>query len=401
MTDEFDKEDKQKEIDEFFDRFDRISNVFDKSLNRMEEHSTESNQEKNLKDSGSQEAPLEQSSELNMNKTRMERLSESKPQNIFTSFNDKLGSSRKEEPSPSTTSGSINGSTHTHNEETMAKHKKTKKYNVNKKQLFKFISLVLLGVMVVLGGIVVSIIVTTEPIEPDNIYERLSENSVLYDDEENIVDSLLTSDGLRTNISYTDLPQDLIDAFVSIEDKTFWDHNGFNVVRILGAIKEGVFEGDGFSGTSTITQQLARNVYLAETKSDYSLTRKIKEAYYTVLLERHLSKKQILEAYMNTIFLGYGTNGVQAASQAYFSKDVQALTLPECVALASLPQAPDRFALVKRYESEKVTPDDPNIIRTGETYTLVYNDAYLDRKNLVLSFMLDQEKITQAEYDEL
>jgi len=304
MTDEFDKEDKQKEIDEFFDRFDRISNVFDKSLNRMEEHSTESNQEKNLKDSGSQEAPLEQSSELNMNKTRMERLSESKPQNIFTSFNDKLGSSRKEEPSPSTTSGSINGSTHTHNEETMAKHKKTKKYNVNKKQLFKFISLVLLGVMVVLGGIVVSIIVTTEPIEPDNIYERLSENSVLYDDEENIVDSLLTSDGLRTNISYTDLPQDLIDAFVSIEDKTFWDHNGFNVVRILGAIKEGVFEGDGFSGTSTITQQLARNVYLAETKSDYSLTRKIKEAYYTVLLERHLSKKQILEAYMNTIFLG-------------------------------------------------------------------------------------------------
>jgi len=400
MTDEFDKEDKQKEIDEFFDRFDRISNVFDKSLNRMEEHSTESNQEKNLKDSGSQEAPLEQSSELNMNKTRMERLSESKPQNIFTSFNDKLGSSRKEEPSPSTTSGSINGSTHTHNEETMAKHKKTKKYNVNKKQLFKFISLVLLGVMVVLGGIVVSIIVTTEPIEPDNIYERLSENSVLYDDEENIVDSLLTSDGLRTNISYTDLPQDLIDAFVSIEDKTFWDHNGFNVVRILGAIKEGVFEGDGFSGTSTITQQLARNVYLAETKSDYSLTRKIKEAYYTVLLERHLSKKQILEAYMNTIFLGYGTNGVQAASQAYFSKDVQALTLPECVALASLPQAPDRFALVKRYESEKVTPDDPNIIRTGETYTLVYNDAYLDRKNLVLSFMLDQEKITQAEYDE-
>lgn len=400
MTDEFDKEGKQEEIDEFFDRFDRISNVFDKSLNRMEQHSTESNQETNLKDSGSPEAPSEQPSELNNNKTRMERLSESKPQNIFTSFNDKLGSSRKDEPSPSAASGSNNGSTPTHSEEPMTKHKKTKKYNVNKKQLFKFISLVLLGVMVVLGGIVVSIIVTTEPIEPDNIYDRLSENSVLYDDEGNILDSLLTSDGLRTNVSYTDLPQDLIDAFVSIEDKTFWDHNGFNVVRILGAIKEGVLEGDGFSGTSTITQQLARNVYLAETKSDYSLTRKIKEAYYTVLLERHLSKKQILEAYMNTIFLGYGTNGVQAASQAYFSKDVQDLTLPECVALASLPQAPDRFALVKRYESEKVTTDDPNIIRKGETYTLVYNDAYIDRKNLVLSFMLAQEKITQAEYDE-
>lgn len=375
MTDEFDKTEKQKEIDEFLDKFDRISNIFDKSLNKLEQNGNESKEETSLRDDHKPEGEAEQSSELR-NKTRMERLSESRPQSLF-----------KAQP---------------HSEEPMGKHKKKKKkkYNINKKQLFKFVSLFFLGVFLILGGIVVSIIVTTEPIEPDNIYERLSENSVLYDDEGNIIDSLMTSDGLRTNVSYTDLPQDLVDAFVAIEDKTFWEHNGFNVVRILGAIKEGIFEGDSISGTSTITQQLARNVYLAESKSKRDMTRKIKEAYYAVLLERHLSKKQILEAYLNTIFLGYNTNGVQAASQAYFSKDVQELTLPECVALASLPQAPDRFALVKRYESEKVTPDDPNIIRRGETYTLVYNDAYMDRKNLVLSFMLAQEKITQAEYDE-
>ncbi len=121
------------------------------------------------------------------------------------------------------------------------------------------IALFFLAAVLALGGIVVSIIATTEPIEPDKIYERLSENSVLCDDEGNIIDSVLTSDKeMRTNISYTDLPQNLIDAFVAIEDKTFWEHHGFNVIRILGAIKEGVVEGDSISGTSTITQQLAR-----------------------------------------------------------------------------------------------------------------------------------------------
>ena len=251
-----------------------------------------------------------------------------------------------------------------------------------------------------MGGFVVSIIATTEPIEPGNIYSRLAENSILYDDEGNVIDSILTSNKeMRTNVSYSDLPQNLVDAFVAIEDKTFWEHNGFNVVRILGAIKESIFEGQRISGTSTITQQLARNVYLAESKSKRDMARKIKEAYYAILLEKHLSKEQIIEAYLNTIYLGHGANGVQAASQAYFSKDVKDLTLLEAAALASLPQAPDAFALLKRYESSQVAEDDPNIVRRGEVYTLVYNDAFTNRKNLVLSFMLEQKKITQEEYD--
>lgn len=367
MTDEFDKSDKsdkKKEIDEFLDKFDRISNVFDKSLNRMEQHSSESRKDLNQKDADKREVTPEQlseSSEPKPKQTRLERLSESKP---------------------------------------MKKHKTTKKHKINKKRLFAFIALLFLGVCLVVGGMVVSIIASTEPIEPSNIYERLSENSVLYDDEGNIIDSVLTSNKeMRTNISYSDLPQDLIDAFVAIEDKTFWDHHGFNVIRILGAIKEGVMEGENISGTSTITQQLARNVYLADSKSKRDMTRKIKEAYYAVLLEQHLTKKQILEAYMNTIYLGFGTNGVQAAAQAYFSKDVQDLTLLECATLASIPKDPGRLAPVRRYETTQVTPDDPNIIRPGDTYTLVYNDSFTDRKNLVLSFMLEQGLITQEEHD--
>ncbi len=401
MADEFDKTDKQKEIDDFFDKFDKISNVFDKSLNRMEQHNSELNKEINHTNSGEPADKPEQPSEFKANKTRMERLSESKPQRFSTKFGPTSGKEEFSQLAAGSSAGAESGSKQTHSEDPMTKHNKNKKkYSVNKKQLFKFVSLVVLGICLVLGGIVASIIATTAPIEPDNIYSRLSENSVMYDDEGNIIDSLLTSDGLRTNISYSDLPQNLIDAFVSIEDKTFWEHHGFNVIRIIGAIKESVFQGESISGTSTITQQLARNVYLAETKSDYSLTRKIREAYYTVLLERHLTKKQIIEAYLNTISLGYGANGVQAASQAYFSKDVKDLTLAECATLASIPKSPSHYAPVKRYETAQVTQDDPNILRKGTTYTLVYNDAFKDRKDLVLKFMQDQGKITQAEYDE-
>ena len=399
MTDEFDQKDKQKEIDDFLDKFDRISNVFDRSLNRLEQQTNELNKEINQKGPESPEENQDQAVEPKIRKTRMERLSESKPQKFSTKFS----SSKKDVFSQmNTADGSSSASIQAGIEEPMTKHKrkKKKKYTVNVKQLLKFVSLILLGICLVMGGLVVSVIVKTPAINPDNIYTLLSENSVLYDDEGNIVDSLLTSDGLRTNVSYSDLPQDLIDAFIAIEDKTFWEHHGFNVIRILGAIKEGVLQGESISGTSTITQQLARNLYLPDRKSVRTLTRKIEEAYYAVLLERHLTKKQILEAYMNTIFLGYGTNGVQAASQAYFSKDVQELTLAECATLASLPKAPDPLAPVKRYETAQVDPDDPNIIRKGDTYTLVYNDAAIDRRNLVLKFMLEQELIDQAEYDE-
>ena len=396
MTDELDKGEKQKEIDDFFDRFDKISNEFDKNFHSDQvsepfDHTTRqgiSNPDRDAENED--ETGTTRTLKSKTYKTRMERRSESKLQSFISTYQDKLTSFKK----PATDTG-------TDGDASMKKKKKKKyKYTINKKQFFKFLLGVALVITLVLGGLVASIIITAPPIEPDNIYSLLAENSILYDDQGNIVDSLMTSDGMRTNVSYADLPQNLIDAFVAIEDKTFWEHNGFNVIRIFGAIKESIVEGSNISGTSTITQQLARNLYLADTKSDYSLSRKIKEAYYTVLLEKQLTKEQIIEAYLNTIFLGYGTNGVQAASQAYFSKDVQDLSLAECATLASLPKAPDRFAPLKRLYSSKVEPDNPNIIRRGGTYTIVYNDAFSNRKNLVLSFMLDQGKITQEEYDE-
>lgn len=279
-----------------------------------------------------------------------------------------------------------------------SKRKSRKKHKFNYPKLFKALLITFLAVSVVLTATVFFIAKSAPPIQPDNIYSLLSENSVLYDDQGEIIESLQRG-GLRTNVAYIDMPKNLINAFVAIEDKTFFTHNGFNVVRIFGAIFEGVFKGESISGTSTITQQLARNLYLAESKSKRSLTRKIKEAYYTMQLERKLSKEQIVEAYLNTIYFGANAYGVQAASQSYFSKNVQDLTLSECALLASIPKNPSKYAPLKKYDNIKVLPENGNIISKGDTYTIVYDPAFKDRQALVLQFMLKQKFIDQSQYD--
>jgi penicillin-binding protein 1A len=276
---------------------------------------------------------------------------------------------------------------------------KSKSGRVNTKKIIQYLTIGLIILLVAFIIIVTGIIKTTPPIEPDNIYSLLTENSVLFDDRGNMIEGIQGTGGMRTNVAYNDMPPFLIEAFVSIEDKTFWEHNGFNFVRLFGAVFEGVFTGDNISGTSTITQQLARNLYLAETKSKRSITRKIREAYYTVELENHLSKEQIIEAYLNTIYLGANANGVQAASQAYFSKDVKDLSLAECTILACIPKSPTKYSPLKKLETDEVAIDDPNIISKGDAYTIVYDPAFKDRQILVVRFMYENNYITQEERD--
>ena len=285
------------------------------------------------------------------------------------------------------------------------KEKKEKKDKGDRKINWKLIILTVLGLCVAggiaVGAYVISIVHDAPKINPDNIYELLSENSIIYDKDGNVLDNIYLGEGLRTNLEYNEMPKQLVDAFVSIEDKTFWDHHGFNVVRIAGAVWQKVSgQSDRIGGTSTITQQLARNLYLADVKSTRSMTRKVTEAYYTIQIERKLSKEQIVEAYLNTIYLGYNCNGVAAASQAYFSKDVQDLTLLECCQLAALPQSPVSYAPLKRVAVSDVDDlESLDIIAKDDDWVVYYNDAAENRIKLVLRFMHEQGKIDDVTFE--
>ena len=257
--------------------------------------------------------------------------------------------------------------------------------------------IILFAIFFVIAVLYTFVVISTAPkIDPENIYDSVAQSSVIYDDQDKKVSTVFYNQD-RQLISYKDMPKNMINAFVALEDKTFWKHHGFNWTRMAGAVVQS-FTGSGhISGTSTITQQLARNVYLPKIKSQRSIKRKILEMYYASQIERSLSKKQIIEAYLNTIYLGFGSYGVYSASHAYFSKDPKDLTLDECAALAALPQAPDTYALVKLVGKDSVTEGNTNIIlRNPDTY--IANDTSKNRRDTALKLMHEQGYITDKEF---
>ena len=274
----------------------------------------------------------------------------------------------------------------------------------NKEYSFSFLKLlgdmVAVGMIFVLAGLIYALAIITVAPKYDykDIYSAVATSSVVYNDDGELIDNIFYTEN-RKVIKYEDMPEDLINSFIAIEDKTFWKHHGFNWTRMIGAVLSS-FTGSGkISGTSTITQQLARNVYLADTKSVRSIKRKLLEMYYASRLEHSLSKQEIIEAYLNTIYLGHGCYGVNAAAKTYFSKKVQDLDLVECAALAALPQSPDTYALLKLgTEAQNVV--DSKVVATDPT-TVVTNDLARDRRQLTLDLMLSQKYITKEQYDEV
>ena len=282
---------------------------------------------------------------------------------------------------------------------TYVKDGKTIKNKEYKFSVLKLIGdMVAVGMVFVLAGLVYALAIITVAPKYDykDIYSAVATSSVVYNDEGQQIDNIFYTEN-RKVIKYEDMPEDLINSFVAIEDKTFWKHHGFNWTRMIGAILSS-FTGSGkISGTSTITQQLARNVYLADTKSVRSIKRKLLEMYYASRLEHSLSKQEIIEAYLNTIYLGHGCYGVNAAAKTYFSKSVKDLDLVECAALAALPQSPDTYALLK-LGSEAQNVVDSQVVAT-EPATVVTNDLARERRQLTLDLMLSQKYITKEEYD--
>lgn len=269
---------------------------------------------------------------------------------------------------------------------------------VSGKKVFR--DVIALGVIMMLCFMLYAFIAITfaPKIDPHDIYATIEQSSIVLDDQGNQVDTIFYTQN-RKIVKYKDMPDDLKNSFVALEDKTFWKHHGFNFIRMGGAVLSSLTGNGRISGTSTITQQLARNVYLSDIKSVRSIRRKVLEMYYAARIEAALSKEEILEAYLNTIYLGFGCYGVDAAAKTYFSKNVKDLTLVESAALAALPQAPDEYALIKYADDTSVTDKDTNIIQR-EPDTLIANDISKDRRDIALKLMYDQKYITKDQYEQ-
>ena len=224
-----------------------------------------------------------------------------------------------------------------------ASNKKLRKGR-KKRRVLKGILASIAGLILVVMAVgvfyVYSVIKDVPEVNPQEIAASLKVASTMYDDAGNPIKSLYFGDEKRTMATYDQLPENLKNAFVAIEDKTFWEHHGFNFVRIIGAVRDSLLGGGQISGTSTITQQLARNIWLLDKASDRTLERKLQEAYYAVQLEEKLGKEEILTDYLNTIPLGNRSYGVDAAAKSYFNKQIEDLTLLECATLAALPKSP-------------------------------------------------------------
>lgn len=177
----------------------------------------------------------------------------------------------------------------------------------------------------------------------------------------------------RIPLKLNQIPPEMVKAFIATEDSRFYEHHGVDPVGIFRAASVALFSGHASQGASTITQQLARNFFLSPERT---LMRKVKEAFLAVRIEQLLSKDEILELYLNKIYLGYRAYGVGAAAQVYFGKTVDQLTLSEIAVIAGLPKAPSTFNPL--YSLERAT----------------------SRRNVVLSRMVSENYITQSQYDE-
>src|SRR5438045_2915704 len=203
--------------------------------------------------------------------------------------------------------------------------------------------------------------------------ERYRPSSIteLYDNHGCIIGSFALQ--RRVVAAYDDYPPVLRDALISLEDKDFYRHWGVNVWRIAGAAYRDIESGGKVQGASTLTMQLARNLFLSP---DRSFHRKIQDALLAVQIERRFTKAQIFTLYANQIYLGHGAYGFEAASEYYFSKPARQLRLEEAALLAGLPKSPSYYSPIN------------------------HPDHALKRRNLVINSMLEDGKMTTQRADE-
>ena len=251
--------------------------------------------------------------------------------------------------------------------------------------LIRVLFVVLITICVVIGCTGIGAfrgIIDNAPDVNDIDISPLGYATFLYDGDGNQLRKLTAPSSNRLPVSIDQIPVDLQHAVVAIEDERFYEHNGIDVRGILRAFVKNLSSGDLSEGASTITQQLLKNnVFTNWTQESTWLerfTRKIQEQYLAVKIEKKINNKNvILENYLNTINLGAGTYGVQAAARKYFNKDVWDLNLSECTTLAGITQNPTQYNPIEHPE------------------------ANAKRRKEVLDHMIDQGYITQEQYDQV
>ncbi|MGA7449681.1 MAG: PBP1A family penicillin-binding protein [Terriglobales bacterium] len=238
----------------------------------------------------------------------------------------------------------------------------------------KLVGVVVFGLLVLLSAAVgaaagLLLVYSTDLPQVEEL-ERYRPSSVteLYDGRDRVIGTFALQ--RRVIATYDDYPEVLRNALISIEDKDFYRHSGINIWRIIGAAYRDIESGGKVQGASTLTMQLARNLFLSPDRSFY---RKVQEALLAIQIERRFTKPQIFTLYANQIFLGHGAYGYEAASEYYFSKPAKKLTLEEAALLAGLPKAPQYYSPIN------------------------HPDRALKRRNLVLNAMLEDGKITAAQ----
>lgn len=251
-------------------------------------------------------------------------------------------------------------------------------------RLFKAMLLTCLIAIVICiagGGLFIKKMIDDAPkITPEDVKPSKFTTQAFADDETTVLDTFVDAGANRVYKPIDEIPENLQKAFVAIEDSRFYEHNGIDLKGIVRAGLKGILSGHFSEGASTLTQQLIKNNvfpnFVQEKTFLDRVERKLQEQYLAVEIEKQMDKDEILENYLNTINLGQNTLGVQAASKRYFGKDVSELNLSECATIAAITQNPGKY--------NPVTNPDENA----------------KRREKVLSDMMEQGYIDQAQYDE-
>lgn len=220
------------------------------------------------------------------------------------------------------------------------------------------------------GGIVTYYISSAPKLTEDALTATVS--SKIYDKDGNLIADLGSEK--RDNAETQEIPTDLVNAIVAIEDQRFFNHRGIDVIRIAGAFLNNLLRGN-LQGGSTLDQQFIKLTYFSTSTEDQNIKRKIQEAWLALQLERRNTKQEILTYYVNKVYMSNGNYGMKTAAHAYYGKELKELSVAQLALLAGMPQAPNQY--------------DP--------YT--QPEAAKGRRDIVLGEMLEQKYITQEQYD--